>query len=745
MEAALSSSAEWPELPPARPEPTEQERALARIVGAPLRVDLIFRRQFFKNDEYYVIKDPLALTYFRLQPEEAYIATLLNGKRTVGEIAERLLARFPNSDRTVVEIAGFINQLAVGGLLNISANRFVENARRTVAANFLLLWAKVISSLLFFKIPLVDPSPWLGRLTHAIRFVWTKWFVGGALVLFVWTIGLLIYNHDAFTTQRIDFFSSSNLLLVWLVIIGIKTVHEFGHATTCRHFGGEVHEMGVCLMCFTPCGYVDASDAWMMRHKRHKVYTTLAGVFIELVIACIAAHLWLVLHDGLARNLAFNAMIVASVNTLVFNANPLMRFDGYYVVSDLFEIPNLRSKAISYCSFHLQRIFLGYRNRQQEVMFEQDAHGRVFVVYAVLAYIYMIFIIYGLTQIFARVLRPAGLESFGLLLGLFVEGSFVAFPFIKVFLDSIRPEAHIEKVGSPLRRLSLLFAGLAALGVASFFIPTHFSVTQQAAVLADRGESASSSVGGVVRTIHVHTGDWVEPGTLLVTLENPEISSLLAMREADLASARLNYRMLQEHGSWAAGEQMASAAQALEVAEAGYARARADAEQLEIRAKSAGFVLTPDVQRLTGAYFSPQQPIVRVGDLRNLRLLIPLSEDQAQLVEPGSPVTGRWRGTAEPFQAELRTVSSRPAASGEITAAMLSFFGGPAPAQAIQSGAEGRSQYPIFIATALLPAPEHLIVEGLRVEVTIEGRRTTLAKRCWRWLLSLWNVKAQPA
>src|SRR5690606_18565569 len=194
------------------------------------------------------------------------------------------------------------------------------------------------------------------------RFIWTRWFIGGCLLLFAWTIGLLAVNHHAFETHELNFFSSSNLFLFWITLIGIKTLHEFGHATTCRFFGGEVHEMGVCFMCFTPCGYVDASDAWMMRQKRHKVYVTIAGVFTEFIIACIAAHLWLVLPDGIGRDLAFNAMLVASINTVIFNANPLMKFDGYYVVSDLLEIPNLRSKSIAYCSYHLQRIFLGYRN-----------------------------------------------------------------------------------------------------------------------------------------------------------------------------------------------------------------------------------------------------------------------------------------------------------------------------------------------------------------------------------------------
>src|SRR4051812_36313356 len=309
-----------------------------------MRADIIIRKQQFRHEEYYVLKDPLALIYFRLQPEEAYLVTLLDGKRTLREISDRFNQRYPNSPRSVAELSQFISQLGAGGLLNLSASRFVDNARKMGSQQLLMIWAKAISNLLFIKIPLIDPSPWLGKVVHAIRFVWTKPFVFTVLAFYAWTAGLLIANADEFSVRRVDFFSSSNLILLWLSIIIIKTLHEFGHATTCRRFGGEVHEMGFCLMCFTPCGYVDASDAWMMRLKRHKLYTTIAGVFTELTIACIAAHCWLVLPDGLGRSLAFNAMVVASVNTLIFNANPLMRFDGYYILCDLLEIPNLRTK-----------------------------------------------------------------------------------------------------------------------------------------------------------------------------------------------------------------------------------------------------------------------------------------------------------------------------------------------------------------------------------------------------------------
>jgi putative peptide zinc metalloprotease protein len=724
----------------------ENRRRLESSIPAPLRADIIIRRQLFKHQEYYVLKDPLALTYFRLLPEEAYIITQLNGKYTLGQIAERCSARYPNQPRTAPEVAHFVNQLGAGGLLNLSAQRFVENANRSVPQQLLMVWAKIISTSLFIKIPLIDPSPWLGRLAHAIRFVWTKWFVAAALLLYLWTAGLLLANREQFAMQRIDFFSASNLMLVWVTIIVIKTLHEFGHATTCRHFGGEVHEMGLCFMCFTPCGYVDASDAWMMRQQRHKLFTTIAGVFTELIIACIAAHFWLVLPDGLARSLAFNAMLVASVNTIVFNINPLMRFDGYYVLCDLLEIPNLRAKAIAFCSFHLQRVLLGYRNTNQEAQFAQEANGRVFLFYSIAAYLYMISIIYGFTQIFGRVLAPIGLHDFGLSLGFFVEGSFVALPFIKVIMDASRPGQHIVKTGSAARRASFILSGLVAAVALSFVIPTHHHVTEQAIVTARTREAIASEIGGVVQAVHVKTGNWVNPGDLLVTLENPEITAELRIAEANALQARVRANALGYSSKRESAQTNgAAAAQEVEVAQRAYERAKARAAKLELRATVGGYVLTPDVEKLVGSYAPPPVIIMRTGDTRQLQLVVPLTEDDAQTVRKGDKVSGRWLATAESFETVLDGVSSQPAKPSEIQHGMLTFYGGAVPAQMLQHEARDRPDYPIFLATAALPKLDHDAPEGMRVRVTIEGERTTVGRKAWRGFLSLFNLKSKVA
>lgn len=730
-------------VPPGLPDGRSKTEAdLAGIIAAPLRADLVLQRQLFRGNEFYVIKDPLALTYFRLRQEEGFLITLLDGKRKLAEIHRLFHERFPNQELTISDIATFANQMSTAGLLNINARRFVDVARaqQSVAQSWILIWAKLLGSMLFLKIPLFDPSPWLGKLTHAIRFIWTRWFIGACLAFMAWSAFWLVVNADAFSQNTINFFSPENLFLVWVTIIIVKTLHEFGHATTCRHFGGEVHEMGVCLICFAPAGYVDASDAWMMRRKAHKVYTTIAGIFTEFVLAGMAAHLWLYLPPGLTKDLAFNAMIVASVNTVFFNANPLMKFDGYYVVSDLLEIPNLRAKAMMYCSYHLQRLLLGYRNLTQEHILEDEHNNRVFILYAVLAYGYMVLIIYSLTQVFANLLEPYGLREFGLGLGIFVQGSFLMFPVAKVLTDAFTAaKANTIREENVWRRIAKWLIPLIAICAIVAMIPSRYRVEQQAVLTAATSERAGVEVGGVVEQVHVRTGQWVEAGEPLLTLRNSDVATDARSAELSFEAAKLRLSALQTDGTLRADSFAPSAALSLESAATARERALRAQDQLVIRAPRSGYVVTPDIARLRGVYLTPGFSGLRVADLRRFKLQIPLTEDEAELVTIGSRVRGRTLAGARELDGSIVVLPNEKANWEDYHPAMLTAFGGPAPFELQSATAHTAPTFGLFIAEADLPAVPEGIIEGQRVKVVIDGRDATYGERVWRWLVSLWR------
>lgn len=724
------------------------EMRIGHVVPARLRADLIFQRQSFAGKEYYVVKDPLCMTYFRFRPEEAYLAMLMDGQLNLNQIARRLRARFPNVDFGLRDIYVFLNQIGAGGLLNIGARSFLQTVRsqRQGSRGFLGLWARLLHGLLLVRIPLIDPSPWLPRFVHAIRFCWQPWFVCGCLAFMVWTAGLLMSNAELFAANPINFFSSSNIFLLWLSMILVKTAHEFGHATTCNRFGAEVHEMGFCLLCFTPTGYVDASDAWMMRHKRHKIYTAMAGVFTEFIIASIAAHLWIFMPDGVGRNVAFNIMVLASVNTVFFNLNPLMKFDGYYVFSDLLEIPNLRSKAISYCSLRLRRLLFGMRDPRQEQMVERD-QTRIFVFYAVAAYLYMFTVIYGMSLIFARVLEPYGLKTIGLLLGVSVELSFLALPIAKTLYDAMQPNANLVLTCHPWGRLLKIVAACVLVGGIIAIIPTNYKVSTQSVVASANSEQIESGLRGHVEQVYVQTGQWVEKGQLLVRLSNDEVEQHAEEASANYELAKLRISDAGASGSWEGENLRPQADLVMQNAYAQWQKTLRDQQRLELRSPTAGYVLTPNVAELQGRSIRPGEPLLRVGDRGRYKLLVPLIESDAQLVYPGSKVVGRFHATAEPFQGHISVVPTQKARTSDIPMALLTIFGGPVPPgpNPLNNPRSGSSdptnQFAVYLSDVPLDHAPSYLRDGMRAQVEIEGKSTTMGHRLWRGFWNLWRLK----
>lgn len=728
------------------PGADQVEENLRSMIPARMRSDLIIKKQRFKNEDYYVIKDPLALTYQRLGPEEAYLVSLLDGKRNMASIIEEFKQSFPNWEMTLREAAAFVNQLGNSGLLNINARKFVDFARKSKrpANNLLALWAKVFSKLIFLKIPLVDPSPWLGKLTAKFSWVWTRPFIIGCLCFFAWTLIWLFTNRQEFASNNITFFSPQNLALIWIQMILIKTCHEFGHAMTSRHFGAEVHEMGVCMICFTPCGYVDATDAYMMKYKRHKIYTVIAGIFIEFIIASIAAYIWLYSGPGLIKNLAFNAMIVASINTVFFNMNPLMKFDGYYVISDLLEIPNLRTKSISYCSYSFQKYVLGIRNLMLEPIFEEDSNSKVFFLYAIAAFSYMGFIIISLSQIFATVLTPYGLGQFGLAIGMFAQFSFIGYPIIKVIYDAFGASSkhHIERVEPVRKTLIKRILPIAIVIAIILAIPSRYEIKRQGFAIYDKAEIVSTNTGGILHEVVVKTGDWIEADTVIGVLQNPRIEADLNNSYIALQNARLQYGAMQSSKAYDNVAKLSQAAAQLESAESNYRLKESKFNALIIKSPISGYITTQDLHLKVGDYINPGDVIAQIAEKEEMRLIVALTEKEVELIEQDSKVTGRWVTDGSKFESNLDVFPDRAAKLNEYHPSMLTMFGGPAPVEQNENRRAGQPpSFSLFLAEApLAQLPIGMRAqEGMRIRATIQGKPTTIGSKVWREIVSFWD------
>ncbi len=321
-----------------------------RVAGlkVSLHPTVIVRKQLFRGETWYVIQDPFNNQYARLRPEAHDFVIRLRPDRTVGEVWEECLNRHPDDAPGQEDVIQLLTQLYFANLIYSqmpadSAKMFERYKRRRQRE----IKSKLLS-IMFIRLPLFDPDNILKKLVPLFRLLISP--VGAVVWIAVVgaAIKLLVDRFDTATSQVQGVLSPDNLVLLYVGLVVLKTLHELGHAAVCRRFGGEVHTLGVMLLVFTPLPYMDATSSWSFRSRWQRALVGGAGMLTEVLVAALATFAWAYTGPGAIHSLAYNMMFIASVSTVVFNANPLLRFDGYYILSDLLDIPNLHTRSRSH-------------------------------------------------------------------------------------------------------------------------------------------------------------------------------------------------------------------------------------------------------------------------------------------------------------------------------------------------------------------------------------------------------------
>ncbi len=362
-----------------------------------LRSTVQIYRQFFRGKLYYVVEDPTGNQYFRLDEAGYFFVGLLDGRRTIEQawlIAnEKLGDAAPTQGEATRLLGQMYSSNLLGGDVPPDAAGMFERFRRRKAREV----RGYLTNLLFIRIPLFDPDRILNTFVGAFGWMFS-WF-GFALWALLLLVGgyFVIGDVDTLFDQSKNVLSPSNLFLLYVAMVFIKTFHEFGHGFACKRFGlqngngGEVHTMGIMLLVFMPVPYVDASSSWAFRSKWQRIVVAAAGMYIELGIAAIAAIVWANTADGTAIHaVAYNMIFIASVTTLLFNANPLLRYDGYYILSDLIEIPNLSQRSKDYIYYLVKKFAYGVRRPRDPSGMVSERPWLVF--YGIASFFYRIFI-----------------------------------------------------------------------------------------------------------------------------------------------------------------------------------------------------------------------------------------------------------------------------------------------------------------------------------------------------------------
>lgn len=616
---------------------------LDSVVIPPLRADLVVSKQMYEGRSYYVIKDPISLQYFRLTSEDYSLATLFDGKRDLAHVRKLYVERFPHLrlDYTEEElqerISRFANDLGLLQFLSIQGSRLKQRydaikARKQAKPSFY----KLVNNVFFARYSVYDPDDLFARMARPLWWIWTRTSLWISIALVLAALGVVIVKYDRTEAMMSQFFHINNWLLIWVTTITIKSIHELGHGLTCKHYGGEVHEVGVMLLVFTPYFFVNVSDSWVMPDRHKRILISAAGIYVELVLAAFATFLWAIVQPGPAQQILYNIMVIASVSTIVFNANPLMRFDGYYIMTDWIEVPNLSTKSRAFVGSQVKRLLFG-RNYQDQSMARLPLPKKrfgLFYFYAVASYIYGYFVIYKLTRYMAPHLAPFGLEKLATYFSVSAVLAWLIMPFLG-FMKGLQLTKEDWKPHGRLRRLAL-FGGI-ALGIFAVLclFPREVVIKRAVAIVLADPETVRPEVEGITKEIYVKEGDLVVPGAAVARLNNRDIEQELVVSRAKLHMAEMQMQQALAHDRPAE-------LRALEPIKAQWLQKTADAEKnverLTLRTKGGGTVLTRDLSLKLGKGLRLNDVFCELARLDSMRIKIPLTEQQVRYVRKGQEV-----------------------------------------------------------------------------------------------------------
>jgi putative peptide zinc metalloprotease protein len=491
-----------------------------RAIPLAVRADLVIKRIDYLGVGYWVIKDPAGLKYFRLQQEQYHVLNLLNGERSLEQLREEMLRIMPTVRLQLSDIQHLITDLHEKGL--VCSNRsgqgasLIKKHRDEKKKKFF----NTLKSLLYLRLPGWDPETTLNVIYPFFRWMFSPIgvFLWAAIVITSWAV--LAVQFDTFRTELPkfqQFFGWPNLLYLWVTLSASKIIHEFGHGLSCKHFGGECHEMGVMLLVFSPCLYCDVSDSWMLRNKWPRIMIGAAGMYIEVLLSAFAIFIWRYTDQGLLHNLALNIFFVTTITTVIFNANPLMRFDGYYMMSDFLEIPNLRPKADKLLRESFAWYCLGIESKPDPFMPETGKAW--FVCFAIAAGIYRWFIVIAITVFLYTVLKPYGLQSIGATLAV-VSISTIVFSMVSNLYKMITAP-RIEPMSKPKIAFSLTILFCVGYAVLSLPMPLHIEATY---IIEPLGvKHIYTQTPGELMDVPVEAGQMIEKDRVVAQLRNPDL------------------------------------------------------------------------------------------------------------------------------------------------------------------------------------------------------------------------------
>lgn len=534
-----------------------------------------FVRQRHGPSVSYVIDDPAGGHFYRLSESARFFLGLLDGKRTVDEAWEACLAQLGDDAPTQKECIELLSQMQLYGLLvgdqPISADMVPERQSRFKQQRL----KQRTGNWMFFNIPLANPEPILRGLQPYLKVMWGLPGLIAWLALVLAAFVVFITHTDRLGSSLNGILDPSNLVWIGVLFLFIRAIHEFGHAMACKAMGGRCTEIGVMLIAMLlPLPYCDASSSWKFDQTWRRVVVACGGMIVEFVFAAIATFVWAFSEPGLIHALAFNLMVISSVTTFLFNINPLLRYDGYYVLCDVAGSPNLAQRSKSLWYYLIQRRMFGVVNARPPYA-RDAAEIRLMLVYHLLAVPYRLMITFSILAIIMTQYL-----SVGLVLAVFFAFIWFVWPVLNGTWFLLTSPALM---GKRSRSIGISLAVVLPILILIGLIPLPSSNTLPGVVEAVGLRVVRTESSGYVQNVVAVPGELVSQGDVLFVLDNPSF-----IAEAAAAEARLEQAKIALDDSTIRGNA------AREVAEARYERMLAETEEYRKRVADLTIVAPTD-------------------------------------------------------------------------------------------------------------------------------------------------------
>lgn len=689
-----------PEIPQAR---------LTRSMPPRLDPDLVVHETVLDGEPVVGILQRGNNSYFRFSPSQWSLAQLFNGQRSYQEIAEAWSGETGGAPVDPEEMRAFGEQLDAIGL------SYQSYQEKNLAMRDKLLAQRERRSKAKFNVAHIsfsawDPDRYFDWLDAAAgRFIYSRWCVLSAVLLFAFETVIVVRNWHLIGPDTAMFFNFTekgigDFARFWILILIVGFIHETAHGLTCKHFGGQVHSMGLMFLYLAPCFFVDVSESWVSATKIQRLGTIIAGIWIELVVCAIAMIFWVnAPSGGLFHTFLYEFILLTGIAAVVINLNPLIKLDGYYFLTEIIEIPDLKERSTAFVSAWFQAKVL---RLPVEVPIVPRRRVGLFVTYAMLSGTYSYLLLFVVVRFCYRT-GTAWFGEFAL-----IPAAALGFVLFRSRLRSLKrvlKESWELQIRNRLKwRPAYVIAGFAVMAL--LFVPL-WRDREDAFFVVEPTElhAICAAVPGRVDAVLIHEGQQVQAGQPLLQMTSRQAASMRSSALAAMQNARFETFNAQVQGrsiGTAAADQVA--------AQRMTGLANEAHSSLELTAPADGTVLTENPGLLTAQDVGYGQPLLELAEgARRVRVFIPTTA--LDRITPGSEVVLAMPGRFSMLRATLRPLEDEPVTLPAGLVAREKYKG---------------IQLPIFYNSLIpLPASDGNPMYGASGRAIVFGARRSIAGR----------------